>query len=95
MGTKLSSPGNRRNHPSSVTTNEIQNQRQMNVSSRNRARSLHLNDSQPMAIPARALQELILSSEENSPNSDANESSLLQTRSLPSHLFAIHGKGFD
>lgn len=89
MGTKLSTSGNRRNHPTSVTTNEVQNRRQINVSNRSRSRSLHLNDSQSMAIPTRPMQQLDISSEENSP--DGNGVSLLQSRSLPGQLFALHG----
>jgi hypothetical protein len=92
MGTKLSSPSNRRNHPSSITRNGIQARGEIDVSSRNRSRSLEIGEPQPRSIPTRRLQALEISSGENSPSENSNGVSMVQARSLPGQLFALHGK---
>ena len=94
MGTKLSSPNNRRNHPSSITANGIQNRGDVDVSSRNRSRSLEINEAQTRSVPTRRVRALDISSEENSLNNSSAGGGvpMLQSRSLPGQLFALHGK---
>jgi hypothetical protein len=92
MGTKLSSP-NRRNHPSSMTGNGIQTRGEIDVSNRNRSRSLEIGEPPSRSIPTRRLQALEISSEEDSPTDNSSHgNSMLQARSLPGQLFALHGK---
>lgn len=93
MGTKLSSPNNRRNHPSSMTANEIQARGGIDVSSRARSRSLEVRETHSRSIPSRRLQPLEISSEDNNAGDDSNGvSNMLHSSSLPSQLFALHGK---
>ena len=75
-----------------MTGNRVQASGEIDVSSRNRSRSLEIGEPQSRSIPTRRLQALEISSEENSPNDNSNHGvSMLQARSLPGQLFALHG----
>ncbi|XP_028391692.1 E3 ubiquitin-protein ligase znrf2-like [Dendronephthya gigantea] len=92
MGTKLSSPNNRRNHPSTVTAGEIQGRGGIDVSSRTRSRSLEIREHHSRSIPTRRLQTREISSEENSSGDNSTGvSNMLHSSSLPGQLFALHG----
>ena len=76
-----------------MTGNRVQASGEIDVSSRNRSRSLEIGEPQSRSIPTRRLQALEISSEENSPNDNSSHGvSMLQARSLPGQLFALHGK---
>ena len=92
MGTKLSSPShNRRNHPNSVTGNEVQNGGGTNISRRGRTRSMEVGNRAPTSIPIRQMRSLDIS-DDNETNDSLNTYSMLHTRSLPGQLFGLHGK---
>ncbi|XP_046842900.1 E3 ubiquitin-protein ligase ZNRF2-like [Xenia sp. Carnegie-2017] len=91
MGTKLSSPShNRRNHPNSVTGNEVQNGGGTNISRRGRTRSMEVGNRAPTSIPIRQMRSLDIS-DDNETNDSLNTYSMLHTRSLPGQLFGLHG----
>lgn len=93
MGTKLSTPNNRRNHPSSLTGNVVHNRGNVDLSNRNRSRSVVIGEPHSRSVPTRRLQALEISSGESSPNEGSTHGvPRLQSRSLPGQLFALHGK---
>lgn len=92
MGTKLSSPShNRRNHPNSVTGNEVQNGGGTNISRRGRTRSMEVGNRAPTSIPIRQMRSLDIS-DDNETNDSLNTYAMLHARSLPGQLFGLHGK---